>query len=334
MKNLFIFFAIAFFLTGCKKDNTNRYERLVYPSHFPKPHYDFKNNPYSYDGFVLGRKLFFDPILSVNNSISCGSCHAAVHGFADHNVKLSMGVFGRLGSRNSPPVFNMLWNTSFMWDGGINHIEVMPVAPITDHNEMAETMENIVMKLKEEKDYPALFQKAFGTNQIDDRYVLYALTQFMSAIISSNSKYDKYITGKGSLSTDELAGLQVFRTHCESCHTEPLFTNYEFINNGLDTEYKDKGRYRITLKDEDVGKFKVPTLRNIMLTYPYMHDGRFRNIDEVLDHYANGIQSSPTLHLSLEGGIQLTSLERSQIKSFLHTLTDYEMIGDMEINEQ
>lgn len=326
-----LLFGILF--SGCKKDTANKYNQLVYPSHFPEPHYNFKDNPYSYDGFLLGRKLFFDPILSVDNTVSCGTCHAPVHAFADHNIKLSLGVENRQGVRNSPAVFNMLWNKSFMWDGGINNIEVMPIAPITDHREMAETIENVVKKLNEHKEYPTLFKNAFKNDLVDSRNMLLALAQFMGSIISSNSKYDQYVLGKYTLSADEKAGLSLFRTHCESCHKEPLFTNYEFINNGIDSVFKDLGRKKVTDESADLGKFKVPTLRNIMLTYPYMHDGRFKNIDEVLNHYSNGVIESATLDNRLKNGISLEANEKKQIKAFLSTLNDFELIGDLEINE-
>lgn len=326
--------SIFFVFTSCISDKEEgKLNRLSLPSHFPKPVYNFEENPYSYDGFVLGRKLFFDPLLSVNNTVSCGTCHAAEHAFADHNIRLSTGVFEREGKRNSPPVFNMLWNKSFMWDGGINHIEVMPVAPITDHNEMAETMANVVNKLKDHPEYPLMFEKAFGTDQIDDRYLLLALAQFMGAIISANTRYDQYVLGKIKFTEDEKAGMELFRTHCESCHKEPLFTDYSFRNNGLDTEFKDKGRMRITENEEDLGKFKIPTLRNVMLTYPYMHDGRFNNIDEVLNHYSSGVKDSPTLDPLLKGGISLDTAEKEKIKVFLRTLSDYELIVRNEFKD-
>jgi cytochrome c peroxidase len=331
----FILLIILLVIQGCKKDDgaSGQFD-LVLPSHFPEPHYIFENNPYTYDGFFLGRKLFYDPILSVNNTVSCGTCHAPNHAFADHNMPFSFGVFGRRGIRNSPPVFNMLWSTSFMWDGGVNHIEVSSLPAITDENEMAESISNVVQKLQNHEQYPRLFEKAFGTNQVTDQLMFFALAQFMGAIISAESKYDQYVTGKGNLTQQELQGLQLFRTHCSSCHTEPLFTDYSFRNNGLDEEFTDLGRARITLDDNDAGKFKVPTLRNVELTYPYMHDGRFANLDDVLNHYSSGIVSSATLDPSLQGGIPLSESDKAKLKAFLKTLTDINLISNTDLYEQ
>lgn len=332
MKRFLLIFFLPLLIFSCNKneeDTPDSFE-LVYPAHFPTPEYQFENNEFSREGFILGRKLFYDPLLSVNNTVSCGTCHDAPHAFSDHNVPISSGVFGRMGRRNSPPVFNMLWNTSFMWDGGVNHIELSGLIALTDENEMDETIQNILDKLRNHETYPALFEETFGTDEIDDQKFFYALTQFMGAIISSNSKYDKYINGQENFSNDELAGLQLFRTHCESCHQEPLFTDYSFRNNGLDSDFEDEGRFGITLNPDDLGKFKVPTLRNITFTYPYMHDGRFINLDQVLNHYSNGIVTSSTLDAQLENGIPLNETEKMQLKAFLETLTDYEMLNNIE----
>lgn len=332
MKRLLFLLLISTIFFSCNKNETDTPDTfdLVYPAHFPTPEYQFENNEFSREGFVLGRKLFYDPLLSVNNTVSCGSCHDATHAFADHNIPLSFGVFGRMGRRNSPPVFNMLWNTSFMWDGGVNHIELSGLPAIEDENEMATNLTDILTKLRTHKRYPSMFEEAFGTSEIDDQKFFYAITQFMGALISSNSKYDKYVNGQANFSSEELAGLQLFRTHCENCHQEPLFTDYSFRNNGLDSEFEDKGRYEITLNPNDEGKFKVPTLRNITFTYPYMHDGRFINLDQVLNHYSHGIVASPTLDSQLENGIPLSESEKNQLKAFLETLTDYEMLNNIE----
>jgi cytochrome c peroxidase len=329
-----IVFILVVLMQSCKKDGASDEFNLVLPSHFPEPHYNFENNPITNEGFFLGRKLFYDPILSVNNTVSCGTCHAPNHAFADHNMPVSFGVFGRRGIRNSPTIFNMLWSTSFMWDGGVNHIEVSGLPAITDENEMAEDIGNVIEKLKNHPDYPKWFKQAFGTDEITDQRMFYALTQFMGALISSNSKYDNYVTGKGNLSQIELEGLQLFRTHCSTCHTEPLFTDYSFRNNGLDAEFTDWGRARISLIDDDKGKFKVPTLRNIELTYPYMHDGRFANLDQVLNHYSSGIVSSATLDASLASGIPLSNTDKEKLKAFLLTLTDEVLISNLEFYEQ
>lgn len=337
MNRVLIIFTVSILFFSCNKneeDTPDNYN-LVYPAHFPAPEYQFENNPFTREGFLLGRKLFYDPLLSVNNTVSCVTCHDPTHAFADHNIPLSFGVFGRMGRRNSPPVFNMIWNTSFMWDGGVNHIELSGFPAIEDENEMDTNLQDIFEKLNNHDEYPQLFEEAFDGMGINDQTFFWAITQFMGAIISSTSKYDKYLNGKASFSSEELAGLQLFRTHCESCHQEPLFTDYSFRNNGLDSDFtRDKGRYEITLNPDDMGKFKVPTLRNITFTYPYMHDGRFINLDQVLNHYSSGIVASATLDEQLQNGIPLTQEEKNQIKAFLETLTDYDLINNLEFYPQ
>lgn len=326
---------ISLSLQSCKKDpdQPDDFKGFVKPDHFPAPWYLAENNPITKDGFELGRRLFFDPVLSVDSTIHCGTCHAQVHAFADHGAALSLGVQGRLGLRNSPGLYNLAWFPSFMWDGGINHIEVMPIAPITDHNEMDETLANVVEKLKRSSFYPELFKKAFGTDQITDQRMLFALAQYMSLLISSNSAYDHYVTGTGTLNARELNGLSLFRTHCESCHKEPLFTDFSFVNNGLDSVYADAGRGRITQLAADSGAFKVPSLRNVELTYPYMHDGRLYTLDAVLEHYTGGVLQNGRLDARLQGNISLSQQEKEDIILFLKTLTDYEFLSDLSISQ-
>lgn len=328
-------------VASCSKDAKQRPQAnvatgLVRPAHFPAAYYDFGDNIYSRQGFELGRRLFFDPLLSVNNTISCGSCHRQQYAFADGGKAFSRGIYGRSAARNSPAIFNMAWNTSFMWDGGVNHIEVMPLAPLTNPAEMGEEIKNIVQKLNSHNLYPALFREAFHIDTIDDRQMFWALAQYMSNIVSAGSRYDKYITGNGTLTDEELKGLQLFRIHCADCHKEPLFTNYSFQNNGLDSLFADAGRFRITHDSADMGKFKVPTLRNIMLTYPYMHDGRFTDIRQVLEHYSTGIVHSPTLSPLLnkgKEGLQLSPADIQALLSFLQTLTDEQMITNPDLSE-
>ena len=324
-------FLIGFTLlaTSCRKDKVVIEEfKLEYPPYFPEPVYQFTNNEITEDRFELGKRLFFDPILSSDNSISCSSCHAQTHGFADHNVAFSSGVGGALGTRNSPTIANMIWSKTFMWDGGVNHLEMFSIAPIINPLEMNETMANVVNKLNNDPSYKAAFKKAYGIDEITDQALFRSLTIFMAMIVSADSKYDQYRQGKKNLSSNELEGLNLFRQKCSSCHTEPLFTNGNYINNGLDASFSDLGRGLITLDENDHGKFKVPTLRNIELTYPYMHDGRFWSLEEVMDHYSEGIQSSTTLHPSLQNGIPLTENEKKRIIDFLKTLTDYTLLSD------
>lgn len=309
----------------------------IRPSHFPEPVYKFGRNTYSKAGFELGRKLFFDPMLSSTGTVSCGSCHHQKDGFTDGGKAFSNGVSGGVTLRNSPAIFNMAWNTSFMWDGGVNHIEVMPLAPLTQANEMGETIIGIVRKLNAHPTYPAIFRQVFGRDTIDDQQMFWALAQYMGNLVSANAAYDRYVLSTGSLTKDEQEGLMLFRQHCASCHKEPLFTDYSFQNNGIDSVFADVGRYRITTQPDDMGKFKVPTLRNIDKTAPYMHDGRFNTLQEVLKHYANGVRQSatlsPLLKKNAESGLALSNDEQTKIITFLHTLTDEELLTDSRLVE-
>jgi cytochrome c peroxidase len=338
INRIYAFIAMLFLFSACSKDPilTNPVPQNVeldFPTYFPKPHYEFIVNTLSKDRIILGKELFYDPILSSDSTISCASCHQQNVAFSDENKKFSFGVNHQIGTRNSPPIFNMIWNTSFMWDGGINHIEIMPFAPITVANEMNEDMKNVIEKLKRSAKYSLLFRNAYGENQISDKHLLYALTQFMGTIISSNSKYDEVKKGKIAFSSLENEGYEVFKTKCNSCHTEPLFTNYSFENNGIDTFFTDIGRQRITLDSNDAGKFKVPTLRNINLTMPYMHDGRFSSIDDVLQHYSHGIKYSKTLSTNLSNVFTLTINEKNAIKAFLNTLNDEKLINNSDLKK-
>lgn len=325
-------------ISACKdKDNNNLLSKDVIaftvPSHFPAPHYNLENNPINEASFQLGKMLFYDPILSSDSTVSCATCHAQVHGFADHNMKFSEGVNGMLGERNSPALSNLAWHPHFMWDGGINHIEVMSFAPITNPVEMNEDMAHVVQKLAAQTKYTNQFAAAFGSVEITDQKVLKALAQFMAMMVSSNSKYDQVITGKTTFTDREQKGYELFKSNCAHCHKEPLLTDFSFRNNGLDSHYKDAGRFKITQKEEDNGKFKVPSLRNIALTYPYMHDGRFNNLESVLNHYNYGIINSSTLDASLQKGLNLTQEQQADIILFLNTLTDYDYLSNSLLQE-
>jgi cytochrome c peroxidase len=328
MKFIFSFFVAVIIISCQKKKEEAGSFALTYPDYFPTPVYDFTNNELTKARFLLGKKLFFDPQLSSDGTISCNSCHAQVHGFADHNVSFSAGVNGALGNRNSPSIANMIWSPSFMWDGGVNHIEVLSVAPITNPVEMNETMSNVVKKLNQSETYKKDFKAAYGKEVITDQDLLRALTVYMSMIVSCDSKYDQVKQGKTNFTSDEVSGYELFKQKCASCHTEPLFTNHQFVNNGLDSYFTDSGRAKITFNPADNGKFKIPSLRNVELTYPYMHDGRFWSLIQVLDHYEHGIQSSETLAPELKNGISLTSSEKKQLIAFLKTLTDYHLLSN------
>ena len=303
------------------------------PKGWPKPHYDFKKNPLTEEGFQLGRKLFYDPILSRDNTISCASCHLQATGFTHIDHDLSHGIDGKIGTRNSLALMNLAWSKDFMWDGGVNHLDVQPIAPITSPFEMDETLEHVVQKLQETTSYPYLFKKAFGSVKITGQKVLMALSQFELLLISSNSKYDKVMRMEAEFTEREQKGYDTFKTHCASCHQEPLFRSEKFESNGLaiDTTLNDYGRMKITKNKEDSLKFKVPTLRNIQFTFPYMHDGRFKTLTEVVKHY-NSIQNTKNLSGQLSKPLNLNANERVDLVLFLKTLTDLEFLNNSKFS--
>jgi cytochrome c peroxidase len=294
------------------------------PSNFPKPVYDFSKNPLSENKIQLGRALFYDPILSRNNMISCASCHSQFSAFTHVDHALSHGIEDKIGFRNSPALMNLAWQTLFMRDGAINHLDVQALAPMSNPVEMDENITHVVFKLQASKLYPKLFYKAFGDSVITGEHTLKAISQFMLTLVSSNSKYDSVMRKQSVFTSQENNGYVLFKKSCASCHTEPLFTNDDFRNNGLpvDTTLNDFGRYRVTKKSSDSLKFRVPTLRNIEFSYPYMHDGRFKKLSQVMNHYTNGIEKNKTLAPELQQSIVLTSNEKVDIIAFLLTLTD------------
>lgn len=315
------------------------------PAHFPEPVYDFSRNPVTSAGFTLGRKLFFDGILSRDGSVSCGSCHIPSSAFTQHGHDLSHGIDDQLTLRNSLPIMNLAWQRHFFWDGGVFDLDLFALAPIEAHNEMDESISNVLQKLRNHPEYPQLFERAFGTNEITLPNFLKALSQFQLMAISANSKYDRYKRGELQLEAQELAGLQIFQEKCASCHQGELFTDRSFRNNGLPIrrfklngkDTLDTGKERITLNPNDAFKFKVPSLRNVEITGPYMHDGRTRTLRQVLDHYSDGVQDSPTLDPLLKKngtlGIPLSPDEKDKLLAFLKTLTDEDFIRNPMFQE-
>ena len=304
------------------------------PKGWPKPAYDFKKNPVTQDGFRLGRRLFFDPVLSRDSSISCNSCHTQFSAFTHVDHRVSHGINGLMGTRNSATIFNLAWNTSFMWDGSVKTLEEQPVNPITNPVEMDNTMENIVNKLNQSSSYKEDFQKVFGKGNITSQKVLKALAEFIVSLQSFHSKYDKVIVEKSkdvSFTEDEKEGLLIFRDHCAQCHKEPLFTDFRFKNTGMKIipSYKDYGRMLITHNPKDSLLFKVPSLRNVAVSYPYMHDGRFNTLEEVIEHYRGGIVQSTTLAPELREPLIINNTQKAQLIDFLNTLTDDEFLYDI-----
>ncbi|MGC4059043.1 MAG: cytochrome c peroxidase [Chitinophagaceae bacterium] len=328
---------------ACKKDaaipdypgNASWDISFSVPQGWPSPYYAFKDNQLTKAGFMLGRKLFYDTRLSKDSSTSCGSCHQSFAAFSQTGHNVSHGVNGLLGNRNSPALFNLNWNTSFMWDGGVNHIEVQPTAPITNPVEMDETLDNVMNKLKADAEYHKMFIAAFGTDEITSQRMLKALAQFMGSMVSDNAKYDKVQRGQAQFSDEEAAGLTVFESKCATCHPAPLFTDHSFRNVGIKPGINnDSGRAHITLSPDDLYKFRVPSLRNLSYTAPYLHDGRFETIDQVLDQMESGIYASPSLDPLVKDGLKLSSAERSNLKAFLKTLDDETFVSDKRFAEQ
>lgn len=306
--------------------------QFFYPKSWPKPHYNFNKEPLIKEKIDLGRKLFYDPILSLDNTISCASCHLSYTAFTHVDHALSHGIFDSIGFRNSPVLINLAWNKHFMWDGAVNHIEVQALAPISDKREMAESFENIINKLKYKQEYSKLFMNAFGNNEITSEKILKSLAQFQLTLVSSNSKYDRVKVGQEKFTPQEENGYILFKRNCNSCHQEPLFTSGNFENNGIpvDKKLNDFGRYRITMQRADSMKFKVPTLRNIEFSHPYMHDGRFNTLHQVLTHYTTGIEFSENKSKELPKNIVFNAKERTDIIAFLLTLSDTDFLFNPE----
>jgi cytochrome c peroxidase len=318
-----------------KKNGAVTPMRFDIPKGFPAPQYKFQNNPLTKEGFALGRKLFYDGRLSQDGNFPCASCHQQFAAFATYEHRLSHGFNNQFSFRNAPGLFNIAWQKELHWDGGINHIEVQPLAPITDPHEMADNLNNIIVKLKKDPQYKKMFTAAFGDALINSQRILKALAQFTGTMISANAKYDKVKKGNAVFNQYEQKGYDIFRQKCASCHQEPLFTDLSYRNTGLevDTTLFDYGRMRITGKKEDSLKFKVPSLRNVYLTFPYGHDGRFSTISDVLDHYSSGVVSSSTVDPLLKNGIALTDNDKFYLISFLGTLTDSSFVEDKRFSQ-
>jgi len=303
------------------------------PINFPLVRYNFSANPVNKAGFELGKKLFYDGILSRDGSISCGSCHQQSAAFAHLDHSVSHGIDDKLGNRNAPVIQNTAWQQFFTWDGGVFHLDDFPINPITNPVEMDEKMPHIISKLNANSTYRAMFKKAFNKDSVDYASLTMALSQFMNMLVSNQSRYDEYLAGNASaLSANEKVGLNLFINKCNSCHTAPLFTDNKFHNTGLATG-TDLGRATVTTLDSDLYKFKTPTLRNVEVSYPYNHNGKMNSLDAVLKHYASDIKPGTTVDQRLIGGLGLTAMEQQQIIAFLKTLTDTKFLTDTRFSE-
>jgi cytochrome c peroxidase len=296
-----------------------------------------RDNPLITERVDLGRTLFFEKQLSVNDRQACADCHQVTSALGDHKP-VSVGAEGHAGARNAMPLFNLAWKKSYFWDGRAATLREQALQPIQNPLEMHETLTNVVAKLDRAKyDYAAAFTRAFGSPEITPEKIGLALEQYVLVQTSFNSKFDRVQRGEAQFTAEEQHGFELFATEydprrgqygadCFHCHGGPLFQSQGFANNGLDDVFTDPGRAKVTGRDADLGKFAVPSLRNIALTGPYMHDGRFKTLDEVIEHYASGVKRSATLDPNLakhpNGLLPLTPADKHALVAFLQTLTD------------
>ena len=293
------------------------------------------NNPQTVEGITLGRKLFYEPLLSGDGTQACADCHLAENAFTDPN-QFSTGIDGSVGDRNAMPVYNVAWNfeEKFFWDGRALSVEDQAFGPVVNPIEMNNTWPNAVASLQATTTYPDLFLEAFGTKTIDSVLVVKAIAQFERTLISVNSRFDQYLLGDvGAITAQELNGFNVFMNedkgdcfHCHGSDGNPLWTDNVFHNNGLDASFTDNGLGIITGDPLDNGKFKSPSLRNLAYSAPYMHDGRFETLDEVINHYSEGLVFSetidPLMKAIAEGGVHLTDEDKADLKAFLLSLSE------------
>lgn len=298
------------------------------------------DNPLTEEGVALGKKLFFDTILSGNETQSCATCHDPKKAFTDEK-QFSDGINGEFGTRNTMPLFNLAWNFDerFTWDGKEFGLEKQALEPVSNPIEMHGNWKKIAEKLELNAEYQNLFQMAFGTTKIDSILVTKAIAQFERTLISGNSKFDKFLQGKATLTLEEQNGFAVFMDeakgdcfHCHGSNNNPLWTDNKFHNNGLDTNFTDLGLGKVTGDPNDNGKFKSPSIRNLAFTAPYMHDGRFTTLEAVINHYSEGLKRSATIDPLMkkinQGGIRLSATEKSNLKAFLLSLSDEDFISN------
>ena len=344
MYKLIMLFLFLTLLSSCSDQDdvyVNRPLDFQVPANFPDLAYNIALNPPTEKGFELGKKLFYDGRLSSDGLISCGFCHIQENAFTHHGHTFSHGVGDNIGTRNTPSIQNLGYQTAYMYDGATTHLDLQPIIPLTSAIEMNGNLTTIVAMMKADKSYQKLFQQAFTDGAINTENMLKALSQFMLMVTSSTSKFDKYRRNEtgGTLTSEELDGYEIFNTKCASCHATDLMTDNSYRNNGLAVNPKinDVGRFRVTQVATDYYKFKVPSLRNVEKTAPYMHDGRFGTLESVLNHYASGVVYGATLDpiLNQNGnlGISLSDTEKIQLIAFLKTLTDNQYLNDKRFSE-
>lgn len=350
---IYLLLCIPLLLIGCKEDSKGEPMGVVQDTspyilsygRFPSPNIA-EDNTLTTSGVQLGRMLFYEKMLSADGSMACASCHFQEFAFTD-TARFSTGIRGEKGGRHAMSVFNMAWNgNQFFWDGRADLLRHQSILPILDELEMDETMENVVSKLSQSQPYKDQFIRVFGTDEVTSEKISLALEQFMNSITSTNSRYDEFLQDSTVFNESEKRGLQLFSTDynpffpelsgadCKHCHSGFNFENDRYMNNGLDgdAEISDIGRQGATQNPRDKGKFKVTSLRNIALTAPYMHDGRFQTLEQVVDHYNEQIKSSSTLDPALEQtrekGLFLTEQDKKDLVAFMKTLTDKDLMSN------
>lgn len=309
------------------------------PSGFPEMTFDITGNPVTINGVALGKKLFYEGKLSRNNTISCGFCHIQEYAFTHHGHNVSHGIDDRLGIRNAPAIQNMAFLKNYTWDGVSHNLDERSLVPITTDFEMDSSLPEAIGKLNADAKYKQMFKVAFGDESIIGERILKAISQFMVTMVSADSKYDQYKKGQAAFTGEEIQGMNLFQQKCASCHSGELFTDESFRNTGMyyNAQFDDRGRYRVTLDWNDNMKFRVPSLRNVEYTAPYMHDGRFYTLDAVMNFYSDQVEDNPNLDPQLKQnghlGILMNTQEKQVIIAFLKTLSDKKFISDPKFAE-
>ena len=336
---LFFILSLILLNNSCRKEGSTRgLTKLdqVRPTAFPYPRYNFVDNPLTVEGFELGKKLFYDTLLSDDHEISCGSCHEQRASFGTFEHDRSHGVHHSHTLRNAPVLLNLAWSTYFQWDGAYTKLTDAIAQPLTGHVEMGMDFHRIVEYLESNEDYRNRFKDVFHTNKIHPDFVLKALSQFTGNLVSYNSRYDKYMVGQETFTAQEKRGLALFSANCATCHAPPLFTDFTIRNNGAsyDALLKDIGRMGVTGRKEDSMSFKVPSLRNAYNSSNYFHDGRYNTLHQVIDFYRFGMQQRDNLDPLLKNGIRLTDAQADDLFEFLRTLTDTSFLKDRRFSER
>ena len=327
-----IYSMLVILVTACQHDDDQGYV-VEKPDHFP----DFQSpldNELTAERVALGKKLFYEKALSIDSSISCESCHLQHLAFTDGKAK-SIGVEGRVGARNAPALINLAYDKFFFRDGGVSNLETQAMSPILNVNEMAHGIHEAAGRLAQDDSYQRLAQAAYG-REMSAYVVVRALAAFQRTLISGNSRFDAYYYENDAsiFSESEKNGKAIFfgKGNCSNCHEGFNLTNFSFENNGLYEVYEDKGRSRISLLIEDEGKFKVPTLRNVEYTAPYMHDGSLATLEAVVEHYNSGGKH----HINQSEFVKplnLTEQEQVDLVNFLKTLTDDEFLNNPKFKD-